>query len=249
MYYISLSTIPSRLKNLPQVIDSLQNQVIKPTKIFIHIPHFYRRFPDTEINIPDFSKHPNVIINRCTIDYGSATKFLPVLLLPEIQPDDRVIIVDDDHIYDSTLCMKLLELSDRYPDCATCMFGVTNALYFKDRTWNTEMNTQKKEPSGFRGYKEGFIDVFEGFSGVCLQKRFLTQEVFFFPISDIYAHDDIWLSAHVLKNGFHIVVSKESVSNKGFQDKVDALSLDDETFTKSANVISLIQNHYKLFLN
>lgn len=248
MYYISLSTIPSRMSNLPYLIESLQQQIIKPTKIFVNIPNVYRRFPFAEVILPDLSQYPNVVINRCVHDYGAATKFLPLLLLPEIKPDDRIIIVDDDHTYDPTLCVKLLELSDKYPDAVTCMFGVTNALYFKNRSWNTEMNTQEKEPVGFRGYKEGYIDVFEGFAGVCLQKRFFTPDVFFFPIPDIYAHDDIWLSANVLRNGFHIIVSDKTVSNKAFQDKVDALCLDDETFQKSINLITFIQKNYNLYI-
>lgn len=247
-YYFSLSTIPSRMKNLDKVIESLLNQDIKPTKIFIHVPKIYRRFPDAVIELPDFSEYPTVIINHCNVDYGSATKFLPMLLLPIIDPDDKIIIVDDDHTYASDLSTKLLSLSEKYPNCATCMFGVTNASYFKDRSWNTIMNSQNKQPSGFRSFKEGYIDVFEGFQGVCLKKRFFTSEVFFFPIPDIFAHDDIWLSAHVLKNGFHIVVSEETVSNIAIQDRVDALFLDNETLSKSSNLISLIQKHYDLFL-
>lgn len=236
------------MTNLSKVIDSLNNQLLKPTKIFVNIPMTYRRFPDADLTIPDLTRYPNVVINRCVHDYGAATKFLPLLLLPEIEPHDKIIIVDDDHMYDPTLAVKLLELSDRYPNCATCMFGVTNALYFKDRSWNTVMNTQNKEPSGFRGYDEGYIDVFEGFAGVCLQKRFFTPDVFFFPIPDIYAHDDIWLSAHVLRNGFHIVVSQETVNNTAFQDKVDALCLDDQTLNKSVNLITFIQHHYNLYM-
>jgi hypothetical protein len=170
------------------------------------------------------------------------------MLIDEVKCDDNIIIVDDDHIYDPLLSLKLLDLIDRYPDSATCMFGVTNALYFKDRTWNTNSNTQNLLPSGFRGHKEGFIDVFEGFGGVCLQKRFFTPEVMFFPLSDIYAHDDIWFSFQVIKNGYRIVVSGDNVSNVPFQDKVDALFMDANTFVKSSNMIYYIQNQYKLYL-
>ena len=246
-YYFSLSTIPSRMKNLKNVIDSLQNQVIKPKKIFIHIPRVYRRFPNAVINIPDISEYSNVEIIRCG-DYGSATKFLPMMFINEVKYDDNIIIVDDDHAYDPLLAVKLIDLIDRYPNSASCMFGVTNALYFKDRSWNTSSNTQKLSPSGFRGHQEGYIDVFEGFGGVCLQKRFFTYDVFYFPINDIYAHDDIWFSANVLKNGYKIVVCGETVSNIAFQDKVDALCLDSQTYTKSANLITYLQNNYKIYL-
>jgi hypothetical protein len=245
-YYFSLSTIPSRMGNIKKVIDSLCSQILKPKKIFLHIPHEYRRFPNTAFTIPDFSDNDLVEIVRCK-DYGSSTKFLPMMLIEEVKCDDNIIIVDDDHKYDPLLSVKLLDLIDRYPDSASCMFGVTNALYFKDRTWNTNSNTQNI-PSGFRGHKEGYIDVFEGFGGVCLQKRFFTNEVMFFPLSDVYAHDDIWFSVQVIKNGYKIVVSGENVSNIPFQDKIDALCLDANTFTKSSNIMKYIQENYHLYL-
>ena len=171
-----------------------------------------------------------------------------MMLIDEVKNDDNIIIVDDDHLYDPMLSLKLIDLMNRYPNSASCMFGVTNALYFKDRSWNTNNNTQNLSPSGFRGHQEGYIDVFEGFGGVCLQKRFFTESVFYFPIPDIYAHDDIWFSANVLKNGFKIVVSGESVSNTPFQDKVDALCLDSQTFTKSSNLMHCLQQNFKIYL-
>jgi hypothetical protein len=245
-YYLSLSTIPSRMHNISKVIESLLQQVIKPKKIFLHIPRVYRRFPTATIVLPDVSQYPNVEIVRCG-DYGSATKFLPMMFIDEVKADENIIIVDDDHLYDPLLSVKLIDLTERYANSASCMFGVTNALYFKDRSWNTVSNTQKLLPSGFRGHQEGYIDVFEGFGGVCLQKRFFTDDVLYFPLSDIYAHDDIWFSANVLKNGFRIVVSGETVANKPFQDKVDALCLDSQTFMKSANLMKYLQTYFKIY--
>jgi hypothetical protein len=245
-YYFSLSTIPSRMHNISKVIESLLHQVIKPKKIYLHIPREYRRFPDSVIVLPDLSQYPNVEIVRCG-DYGSATKFLPMMFIDDVKGHENIIIVDDDHIYDPLLAIKLIDLTERYSNSASCMFGVTNALYFKDRSWNTVSNTQKLHPSGFRGHQEGYIDVFEGFGGVCLQKRFFTADVLFFPLSDIYAHDDIWFSANVLKNGYRIVVSGETVLNQPFQDKVDALCLDSQTFLKSANLMQYLQTYFKLY--
>ena len=65
-YYFSLSTIPSRMHNIKNVIESLLNQVIKPKKIFIHIPRVYRRFPLVEIVLPNLSEYPAVEIVRCS---------------------------------------------------------------------------------------------------------------------------------------------------------------------------------------
>jgi len=47
MIYISISTIPPRLKNLNESVRSLLNQTRKPDKIFINIPYKYKRFSET----------------------------------------------------------------------------------------------------------------------------------------------------------------------------------------------------------
>ena len=51
MIYVSLTTIPPRLKNLDKSIESLLNQTQKPDKIFINIPSTYKRFSETIKNL------------------------------------------------------------------------------------------------------------------------------------------------------------------------------------------------------
>ena len=76
MIYISLSTIPPRIKNLKESVNSLLNQTKKPDKIFINIPYKYKRFKEV-VNEDDIPKFDNnlVEISRCE-DYGPGTKLL-----------------------------------------------------------------------------------------------------------------------------------------------------------------------------
>ena len=76
MIYVSLSTIPQRVKNLHKSIESLLKQSQKPDKIFINIPFKYRRFKETinDNQIPKFNN--NIVeITRCE-DCGPGTKLL-----------------------------------------------------------------------------------------------------------------------------------------------------------------------------
>ena len=41
-----MSTIPSRIKNISEVIKNINNQTIIPQKIYLNIPYKYKRFPD-----------------------------------------------------------------------------------------------------------------------------------------------------------------------------------------------------------
>ena len=76
MIYVSISTIPQRLKNLSMSVESLLKQTKKPDKIFINIPFKYKRFPEgiEEDQIPKFD-NSIVEITRCE-DCGPGTKLL-----------------------------------------------------------------------------------------------------------------------------------------------------------------------------
>ena len=59
MIYVSISTIPQRIKNLNESVKSLLNQTKKPDKIFINIPYKYERFRETvsDNQIPKFDNN------------------------------------------------------------------------------------------------------------------------------------------------------------------------------------------------
>ena len=97
MIYVSLSTIPQRLRNLNKSVESLLKQTRKPDKIFVNIPIKYKRFSETveDSQIPKFNSS-NVEITRCE-DCGPGTKLLGSL--NKFEKNSLVILVDDDHIY------------------------------------------------------------------------------------------------------------------------------------------------------
>ena len=66
MIFVSLTTIPQRIKDLNKSIESLLKQTKKPNKIFINIPKKYKRFREIIDNdqIPKFNDSAVEII-RC----------------------------------------------------------------------------------------------------------------------------------------------------------------------------------------
>ena len=104
MIYVSLSTIPQRLKDINKSIDSLLNQTFKPDKIFVNIPHKYRRFDEIikDKQIPKFS-NDKIEITRCE-DCGPGTKLLGSL--EKVEKDSLIILADDDHFYEDYMIEK-----------------------------------------------------------------------------------------------------------------------------------------------
>jgi len=235
-YYFSLTTIPSRLSKLNSVIESLQNQNIKPEKIFINIPKHYERFNCPGVSPTNIKDMSNVVINFCDNDYGPATKFLPIFNINDIDEDDPIIIVDDDIIYDPNLSSYLLKDAVRFPDSCITSFGITHSAYMFDNTkWFCDFNSQNLKPCGFREKFEGYVDAFEAFKGTLLKKKLFKEDVFVFTNNEYKFSDDIWFSGHIIKNGFTIFMSKFKNESKFIQDEVDALSSDLNVRNKRMN--------------
>ena len=116
MIYISISTIPQRLKNLNQSIESLLKQTRKPDKIFINIPYNYKRFNETikDNQIPKFD-NSLVEVTRCE-DCGPGTKLLGSL--NKFEKNSLVILADDDHVYEDYMVEKFFYFYSKAPNNA-----------------------------------------------------------------------------------------------------------------------------------
>jgi len=116
MIYVSITTIPQRIKNLNKSVKSLLNQTRKPDKIFINIPFKYKRFSEAIVDnqIPKFDN--NVVeITRCE-DYGPGTKLLGSL--NKLQKDSLLILADDDHTYEDYMIEKFFYFYSKAPNNA-----------------------------------------------------------------------------------------------------------------------------------
>ena len=104
MIYVSLTTIPQRIKDLNKSIESLLKQSKKPDKIFVNIPFKYKRFKEIidDNQIPKFDNSV-VEITRCE-DCGPGTKLLGSL--NKLNNDSLIILADDDNIYEDYMIEK-----------------------------------------------------------------------------------------------------------------------------------------------
>ena len=116
MVYVSLSTIPQRLKNLNESVESLLKQTRKPDKIFVNIPYKYKRFTETieDNQIPKFDDSI-VEVTRCQ-DCGPGTKLLGSL--NKFEKNSLLILADDDHIYEDYMIEKFWYFYSKAPNNA-----------------------------------------------------------------------------------------------------------------------------------
>ena len=116
MIYISISTIPPRLKNLNESVNSLLNQTKKPDKIFVNIPYKYKRFSETieDNQIPKFDSDIVEVTRR--EDCGPGTKLLGSL--NKFEKNSLIILADDDHVYEDYMIEKFLYFYSKAPNNA-----------------------------------------------------------------------------------------------------------------------------------
>ena len=195
-FCISLSSIPSRLQSIKEVVNSLNQQTIKPKKIFLNIPFSYKRFPEIKninLDILKDIKHDNFQVIRCE-DYGPGTKLLGSISL--FKNFDYVILVDDDHCYHPRMC----EIFNKY-------FNLDNEQAYSFFTVKIYDLVMGQGADGFlinSNHLEGILDFYN---------KYVKNYKYCF------LNDDFWISLFLKKFKNKQVCSLEDVVMKEINEK------------------------------
>ena len=169
MIYVSISTIPQRLKNLNDTVESLLKQTQKPNKIFINIPYKYERFSEIieDNQIPKFSSDI-VEVTRCE-DCGPGTKLLGSL--NKVKKNSLLILADDDHVYEDYMIEKF--------------------FYFYSKAPNNAYS--------FYVHPLGNFGIGQGADGFAINTNYLQGIKNFYDkvvkdYKELFLHDDLWIS-------------------------------------------------------
>ena len=172
MIYVSISTIPQRIKDLNKSVESLLNQTRKPDKIFVNIPYKYKRFKETieDNQIPKFN-NSIVEVTRCE-DYGPGTKLLGSL--DKLKKDSLIVLADDDHIYENYMIEKFYYFYSKAPE---------NAYSFYVHPLKN-------------------FGVGQGADGFAINSNYLSGVRKFYDIvvktnENLFIHDDLWTSFYL----------------------------------------------------
>jgi len=148
MIYISLTTVPLRLKYwdlFKQCLDGLLGQKTdKDYRIVLNIPYFYAMKDNEPYIIPDelieFAKNtPKLIINREEVDYGPILKVIGGVKIAT-NPDDIIIALDDDYVYHEDMLEFHVKKLSQYSRHAICFTGDNGVDV---RRWTDENGVKK----------------------------------------------------------------------------------------------------------
>ena len=207
-FIVTLSTIPSKLKDLPATLDSIVNQTLKAKKIILQIPETYDfRLKGQSINTDlldsikrKYGKY-GLEVNVCKNDDGPGTKLVGLLEQIPLQsfgPNQKIVVLDDDLIYNR----KSLEY-------------VKNALDKSSLPLNASFYTYKMED----------ITVGQGADLFVLEPNALEDYLaFFYKVKNskdgkfILHHDDVILS-YYLNQTNNPVVQMESPPGNTYEEQ------------------------------
>ena len=171
-FCVSFTTLPSRLENIKKTIDSINNQSLKPKKIFLNLPYKFKRFPRYEFKEEQIVKlkKNNIEIIRCD-DYGPGTKLMGSL--NKIKNFDLTIILDDDHLYHYRMFEIFVE-------------------EFKKKAANYSFYVQKL-------FK---LSMGQGADGILINTKNLSNIRVFYDIfvkknKNLFLDDDLWISLYL----------------------------------------------------
>ena len=172
---VSLTSTPPRFQYLEPVLEALARQACH--EVWLNIPQKYERWPEWDGTGVPVPQNPKVRVNRECEDFGPATKFIGSAL--HLEPDDLIVYVDDDTMYDDRLVMNLLKWYRVDPESAWGLSGFNFENYFRG-----EYPRQHGVP----------VDVLEGYGAVIVRAGWV-QKVLpeFKELLELTRHDDIIL--------------------------------------------------------
>jgi hypothetical protein len=188
---VSLTTIPSRIVQIKAVLNSLIDQTVPAHKIVLALPDVSRR-EKREYTLPAFlSDSQAITVLRC-VDWGPATKLIP-MLLAEPAPDTLILAVDDDTIYPPDLIANLLAWHAQHPDATIGLRGWSLPDTLDWRATQTVYGTQLDHPLR--------CDVLTGTWGFMVQPRFFDEQLLDYAAypHEAFFVDDVWFNGHLAR--------------------------------------------------
>lgn len=172
---LSMSTLPSRISHVPSQLQFLREQTRPADAVYVAVPYFSTR-EQRPYEVPAALQEGDIILLRSKVDWGPATKLIPVLAV-ETHPTTLIITVDDDVQYPSTLVAELVAGANRHPDSAVGLRGYRlngthHGTFVYVDSADSAVDVSVDVLGGLTGaaYRSGFFDVrrlidYSGWSG------------------------------------------------------------------------------------
>jgi glycosyltransferase involved in cell wall biosynthesis len=207
---LTLTTIPSRLSFLEDqgiklCINSLLNQTYDDYEIHFNIPSHFK-LTGEEYIIPEWiealsKNNPKLKLFTGIEDLGPSTKLVPTLKRLT-NPEDIIIVVDDDLVYHPDLVKEQVNNQLKFPEAVVGYDGLrSKEQYFGDvRDYYYTSN-----------HKDSRVDIIQHYKSVSYKVRYFESDFDEFIQNNFTWEDDLLISAYfAFKKRNRIVTYYES---------------------------------------
>lgn len=189
---VSLTSFPARINTVWMVIESMMQQIVRPSKIILYLTE--EEFPNKREGLP------NRLLNYEKL--GLEICFRPYNLMPHNKyyyalqeyPVNDIITIDDDIYYHPDTIGNLVRIHNRHPDCICA-----NTIRVVGFNVNGERRTYREWEEPTYPIEPSVGNIALGYSGILYPAGvFKKKDVFGMKqICELSLRvDDLWLCAH-----------------------------------------------------
>ena len=132
---ISFTSLPSQLRNCRPAVESILSGYAKPDGIHLYVTEYHNELKGLPVKIHVVKK-----------DYGPATKLLYAL---KDFPNEHIMTIDNDRIYDRDVVFRYLQTLERNPDSVISDLNIQ--AHFACYPFRQMCGIDKMFPEGFKG--------------------------------------------------------------------------------------------------
>lgn len=196
---VSLTSFPEAIPFAVQAIKSILNGSVLPNKVILYLTD--SQFPEREIPsaLVELEKNKRFEVRFYDENIRSYTKLIPAL---KDFPNDIIVTIDDDILYNKNMLRSLLHLHKRYPNT---IIG-HRVRHFKPNAPYRAWKRYKEHRYLLKSLKPKFTNIQTGVGGVLypphsLDTTMLDSTIFMAMAPTV---DDIWFWAAAVSNGTKI---------------------------------------------
>lgn len=196
---ISLTSFPEAVSFAIQAIKSILNGSVLPDKVILYLTA--SQFPEGKIpfELEELRKNTLFEVRFYEENIRSYTKLIPAL---KDFPDDIIVTIDDDILYNKNMLRDLLRLHKQYPNAIVGH----RVRHFKPNTPYRSWKRYKEHRYLLKSLKPRYSNIQTGVGGVLyppcsLDKKMLDSKIFMEMAPTV---DDIWFWAAAVSNGTKI---------------------------------------------
>ena len=198
---VSLTSYSKRFKTLDLCIKSIMTQTVKPDRIILYLTEEEKDVvPDELLDLEKYGLEIRYVYE----DYRPHKKYMYAM---REYPNDLIITIDDDAIYDHRLIEKLVKTHKKYP--FAIVTGRARKIELRENTFGLYNTWQLSEDEE----KPSMLLIATGVGGVLyppklLDIELLTNETY---IKQYINVDDLWLKAVEILSGVPTVLCSKNL--------------------------------------